>query len=103
MNTSSFIEPSAPGSEEHVRSVILGAADADVGIGRVQGDADELGGPEGGIVLVNPGIAAVGGFPDTAVIAAIADEWIGRGHLDLVGIGVSGGGVTGEGGGAAVE
>ena len=83
--------------------VILGAADSDVGIGRMDGDALELRGSQGGVVLIHPGVAAIGRFPDAAIIAAIDDDWIGRGELDHVSIGMSGGGVTGEGGGAAVE
>src|SRR4051812_36500917 len=97
------MKPAGAGGQEHIGSVILCAADADIGIGWVNGDADELSRAQGGIILVYPGVAAVGGLPDATIIAAVADEGVRGGHFDLVSISVSGGGMAGEGSGAAVE
>ena len=69
-------------------AVVLGAADHELTVDGVQGEALELGGVEAGVVEARPGEAGVGRLPDPAVVGLVDDGGIrGRGH-DGVGVGV---------------
>src|ERR1700724_1480654 len=75
--------PGAPLPQQ--RAVVLGAADHQLAVERVQGEAVELRGGELGVVVARPGLASVGRLEDAAIVADIDDGGIGRGGADARG------------------
>src|SRR6185312_4627666 len=90
------MQPGGATRQQHVGTIVLSAADADIGIGRMHRDALELRRSQRRVVLVDPGIASVSRLPNTAIIAAIDDVYIRSCDLDDMRVGVCGCGVGGE-------
>src|SRR5262249_4052660 len=79
---------------QHLRAVVLRAADHELAVHRGDGNALELGGAEAGVVEAGPGRAAVIRAPDAAVTALVHAGGIagGEGHRVAVRVQAAGDG-----------
>src|ERR1700757_1513680 len=71
-----------------ISAIVLGAADAEVGIGRVDRNALKLCCAKGRGVAIDPLRSSIERPPDTAIVTGINNQWIGRCDANHVAINV---------------